>query len=159
MVKIFLDAQKCKGCGLCVRACPKHIIALAEKKLNAGGYHPAEIVDPAACIGCACCGFCIGCAVCCGCCGFCIGCAVCCCGGCCAIDFPQDEQNFGTAFGYSAPQLLHFVILYHLPSLYFFGIVQFPSNGSLSRPPSIAFISSPFLSVSTVKLPFVSIFT
>lgn len=55
MVKVFIDENLCKGCGLCVRACPKGIIELAKAKINAKGYHPAEVVDMEACIGCTSC--------------------------------------------------------------------------------------------------------
>ena len=55
MVKLTIDEILCKGCGLCVRACPKGILALSKTKINAKGYHPAEITDAAACIGCASC--------------------------------------------------------------------------------------------------------
>jgi len=47
-----VDESACKGCGLCVRACPKKIMELSKTKLNAKGYHPAECIDPEACIGC-----------------------------------------------------------------------------------------------------------
>ena len=55
MVKVTISELVCKGCGLCVRACPKGVLALSKTKLNANGYHPAEVVDQAACIGCASC--------------------------------------------------------------------------------------------------------
>ena len=55
MVKLTISELVCKGCGLCVRACPKGVLALSKTKLNAKGYHPAELVDQAACIGCASC--------------------------------------------------------------------------------------------------------
>ena len=55
MVKLTISELVCKGCGLCVRACPKGVLALPKTKLNAKGYHPAEVVDQAACIGCASC--------------------------------------------------------------------------------------------------------
>ena len=45
----------CKGCGLCVRACPKNVLELSRTKLNAKGYHPAEVARPEDCIGCASC--------------------------------------------------------------------------------------------------------
>lgn len=55
MVKITIDAERCKGCGLCVRLCPKNIVALSKTRLNSKGYHPAEITDIEACIACASC--------------------------------------------------------------------------------------------------------
>jgi len=55
MNKVTINENQCKGCGLCVRACPKQIIALSGSRLNAKGYYPAEVTDPAACIGCAAC--------------------------------------------------------------------------------------------------------
>ena len=55
MVKITIDEVLCKGCGLCVRACPKGILELSKTKINAKGYHPAEVTDMAACVGCASC--------------------------------------------------------------------------------------------------------
>ena len=55
MVKVTINELVCKGGGLCVRACPKSVLALSKTKLNAKGYHPAEVVDQAACIGCASC--------------------------------------------------------------------------------------------------------
>ena len=45
MVRVTINENLCKGCGLCVRACPKHIIALSKTKINAKGYHPAEVTD------------------------------------------------------------------------------------------------------------------
>ena len=55
MVKVTINELVCKGCGLCVRACPKNVLALSRTKLKAKGYHPAEVVAPEACIGCASC--------------------------------------------------------------------------------------------------------
>ncbi|HHW14018.1 MAG TPA: 4Fe-4S binding protein [Firmicutes bacterium] len=52
--KVTLREERCKGCGLCVEACPKGILRLSER-FNAGGFNPAEIVDEEACIAC---GFC-----------------------------------------------------------------------------------------------------
>ena len=54
-VTVTVNELVCKGCGLCVRACPKGVLALSKQKLNAKGYHPAEVVDQEACIGCASC--------------------------------------------------------------------------------------------------------
>lgn len=55
MVKVMINELVCKGCGLCVRACPKSVLALSRSKLNAKGYHPVEVVNPEECIACASC--------------------------------------------------------------------------------------------------------
>ena len=55
MVKITVDEQGCKGCGLCEDACPKRIMKKRAGALNAKGFHPAGCADLEACIGC---GFC-----------------------------------------------------------------------------------------------------
>lgn len=55
MAKLTFDEDVCKGCGLCVAACPRGLIALAKDKLNKKGHSPAEITDESKCIGCACC--------------------------------------------------------------------------------------------------------
>lgn len=55
MNRVTFREDRCKGCELCVDACPKHIIALAKDRLNAKGFSPAEIIDQEACIGCAFC--------------------------------------------------------------------------------------------------------
>ena len=55
MAKVTFLTDVCKGCGLCVGACPKGIIALDEKKLNAKGHHPATCTNMDECVGCASC--------------------------------------------------------------------------------------------------------
>ena len=55
MAKVIIREDICKGCGLCVTACPKKIVALAESKLNAKGFHPACVTEPDKCIACAFC--------------------------------------------------------------------------------------------------------
>ena len=54
MAKVTFKEELCKGCGLCVSACPKQIVKLADK-LNPKGYHPAGCTEPEKCIGCAFC--------------------------------------------------------------------------------------------------------
>ena len=53
--KTTFNENLCKGCGLCVAACPKKILELDKTRLNAKGYHPATCVNPDECIGCAFC--------------------------------------------------------------------------------------------------------
>jgi len=57
MAKLSFEASRCKGCGLCVNACPKKILQLSETGLNAKGYHPVEMVagEEDKCIACAFC--------------------------------------------------------------------------------------------------------
>ena len=55
MAKLTFRTDECKGCGLCVDACPKHILRLSAETINKKGHHPAEITDQEACIGCASC--------------------------------------------------------------------------------------------------------
>ena len=55
MNKVSFKRNLCKGCGLCVSACPKHIIALDTTTVNAKGYHAAQIIDQEKCIACAMC--------------------------------------------------------------------------------------------------------
>lgn len=55
MAKLTFRTDRCKGCGLCVSACPKGLLAIAKDKINQKGHHPAEITDPEKCVGCASC--------------------------------------------------------------------------------------------------------
>ena len=55
MAKLTFDIDNCKGCGLCVNACPKHVLAISQEKINKKGHHPAELIDEEGCIGCASC--------------------------------------------------------------------------------------------------------
>jgi len=46
---VLIDAERCKGCALCVAACPKGILALDETRVNVQGYHPVHLTSPDAC--------------------------------------------------------------------------------------------------------------
>ena len=48
---IVVDTEKCKGCDLCVHACPTSVIRLAAE-VNGKGYHFAYMEIPEACTGC-----------------------------------------------------------------------------------------------------------
>ena len=52
---IVVNTDRCKGCQLCIVACPKDVIALAQKKVNVHGYPYTESARPDDCIGCAAC--------------------------------------------------------------------------------------------------------
>ena len=55
MNKVTFNTERCKGCGLCIEACPKKILEIAKDVLNAKGYHPARMTDQEKCIACAMC--------------------------------------------------------------------------------------------------------
>ncbi len=55
VARIIVNENVCKGCGLCVAACPKKIIELNRDKISAKGYHPACLTKEELCIGCASC--------------------------------------------------------------------------------------------------------
>ena len=54
MAEIKLETERCKGCGLCVVACPKKLLRVSSK-INRAGYPVAEIDDMSTCTGCALC--------------------------------------------------------------------------------------------------------
>ena len=52
---IRIDREVCKGCSLCVAACPFEIIALDKEGHNRKGFHPAVLTDEERCTGCTLC--------------------------------------------------------------------------------------------------------
>ena len=57
MARVIFYEDICKGCKLCVTACPRKIVVMDESKLNSKGFHPATVKaeDMEKCIGCAFC--------------------------------------------------------------------------------------------------------
>lgn len=55
MPRIIVDNNRCKGCEMCVIACPKEILELDHSITNSKGYHPAHVLDESKCIGCGSC--------------------------------------------------------------------------------------------------------
>lgn len=55
MNRVTFKENTCKGCGLCIDACPVKIIEIDSQKLNSKGYHPAHCIDMNKCRGCAMC--------------------------------------------------------------------------------------------------------
>ena len=51
---VVVDTERCKGCDLCVQACPQSVLELDEK-VNSKGYHYATMVNED-CVGCMACG-------------------------------------------------------------------------------------------------------
>ncbi len=52
--RIVVNELYCKGCELCVEACPQDVIILDPVRITARGYHPATLVKE----GCTGCGIC-----------------------------------------------------------------------------------------------------
>ena len=52
--KVEINFELCKGCGLCIKACPKKQLEQSPK-LNTKGFHPAQFKDEGKCIACALC--------------------------------------------------------------------------------------------------------
>jgi len=52
---IVVDTERCKGCSLCVVACPLNILALTQKEVNKKGYPYASQIEENKCNGCSSC--------------------------------------------------------------------------------------------------------
>ena len=55
--EVYLLEDRCKGCGLCIAFCPKHVLVVSDK-FNKKGYHPPELVEEEPAHVCVNCGFC-----------------------------------------------------------------------------------------------------
>jgi len=51
--RVWIGAEECKGCGLCVEACPTGVLKIGEP-FNGRGYHPAIWIG-SGCTGCGVC--------------------------------------------------------------------------------------------------------
>jgi len=51
MPGVRIDKHYCKGCELCIKACPMQILELS-KEINLKGYFFAQLKEPTRCIGC-----------------------------------------------------------------------------------------------------------
>ncbi len=48
---IVIDIEKCKGCEVCIEACPTEVIGLSNQ-VNGKGYRYTYMKNPEACTGC-----------------------------------------------------------------------------------------------------------
>lgn len=54
MAKVEIDIERCKGCELCIAACPCKVLAISDA-FNSSGYYPCIVAHPEKCTGCAFC--------------------------------------------------------------------------------------------------------
>ncbi len=54
-VPVLIATDRCKGCELCVAACPPGVLALDPDVVNPLGHHPVALVDAERCTSCAFC--------------------------------------------------------------------------------------------------------
>jgi 2-oxoglutarate ferredoxin oxidoreductase subunit delta len=52
---LVIATDRCKGCELCIDACPQAVLALEVGAINALGHHPIRLLDAARCTSCAFC--------------------------------------------------------------------------------------------------------
>lgn len=52
---VVVDTERCKGCSLCIVACPLNLLRLVERKVNHKGYPYVEQTEWERCTGCTAC--------------------------------------------------------------------------------------------------------
>jgi 2-oxoglutarate ferredoxin oxidoreductase subunit delta len=52
---VYLNADRCKGCGFCIAFCPPKVLVFSSG-FNAHGYHTPMLSNPDGCTGCDLCG-------------------------------------------------------------------------------------------------------
>lgn len=52
---IIIDSERCKGCQLCIVACPLNLLEITPRKVNPRGYPYVHSINEDKCIGCASC--------------------------------------------------------------------------------------------------------
>ncbi len=51
---VVVHPDLCKGCGLCVEACPQHLLEISQARINRLGYFPVRFIADT-CSGCGVC--------------------------------------------------------------------------------------------------------
>ena len=51
---VTINSMMCKGCGYCIKFCPKHILEMSKERSDKGHFYPVNI-DESACTSCAIC--------------------------------------------------------------------------------------------------------
>lgn len=51
---VEIDRERCKGCQLCIRACPTKVLGV-DTEANSWGYFPAKVIAADKCIACGAC--------------------------------------------------------------------------------------------------------
>ncbi|MEF8725911.1 MAG: 4Fe-4S dicluster domain-containing protein [Candidatus Bipolaricaulota bacterium] len=53
--KVSVHEERCKGCGLCIEACPQGVLSFSGN-FNSSGYDYVTVDNPEDCVGCGFCG-------------------------------------------------------------------------------------------------------